>query len=152
MKKTAITVLFIIAALYDGVLGLAFLITGESLFQTFQVPPPNHFGYVHFGAALLLVFALMYFMIAKKPEANRNLIPYGMLLKVSYCSVTGYHWFTAGIPYIWKPFFFFDLIFLGFFAWAYACIMNVEQVRAIQNKHAIPEEDAEPVIENEANS
>lgn len=122
MKKPVIVILFIIAALYDGLLGLAFLFWADALYEWFQVIPPNHFGYVHFPAALLLVFALMYLAIARNPQASRNLIPYGMLLKVSYCSVTGYHWFTAGLPSMWKPFIFYDLVFLALFAWAYVLL------------------------------
>jgi hypothetical protein len=119
MKKSLIVILFVIAALYDGLLGAAFLFRAEALFEWLEVPPPNHFGYVHFPAALLLVFALMYLAVAINPQGNRNLIPYGMLLKVSYCGTICYHWFTAGVPAIWKPFVFFDLIFLVLFAWAY---------------------------------
>ena len=124
MKKRGMVILFTIAALYDGVLGIAFLSSADALFQWFQVTPPNHFGYVHFPAALLLVFALMYLAIAKNPQGNRNLIPYGMLLKVSYCSVTCFHWFTIGLPAMWKPFIFFDLVFLGLFAWAYVSLRD----------------------------
>ena len=122
MKKPVIVILFIIAALYDGVLGIAFLSSADTLFERFMVPPPNHFGYVHFSAALLIVFALMYLAIARNPQGNRNLIPFGMLLKVSYCSVICFHWFTDGIPAMWKPFVFYDLIFLGLFAWAYVSL------------------------------
>lgn len=131
MKKKIISILFIIAALYDGLLGFAFLFSAEALFEGFQVPPPNHFGYVHFPAALLLVFALMYFMVAMHPQRNRNLIPYGMLLKVSYCSVTGFYWFTTGLPSMWKPFFFYDLIFLGLFAGAYVALRVPKQMEKI---------------------
>jgi len=120
MKQRTMVILFIIAALYDGVLGIAFLFSADALFQWFQVTPPNHFGYVHFPAALLLVFALMYLAIAKNPQGNRNLIPFGILLKVSYCSVVCFHWFTGGLPAMWKPFVFYDLVFLGLFVWAYA--------------------------------
>jgi hypothetical protein len=119
MKKPLIVILFLIAALYDGLLGAAFLFRAEALFEWFAVPPPNHFGYVHFPAALLLVFGLMYLAVALSPQHNRNLIPYGMLLKVSYCGVIGYHWLTTGIPDMWRPFVFYDLIFLALFAWAY---------------------------------
>ena len=133
MKKPVIIILFIIAALYDGLLGLGFLFSAEALFEGFQVTPPNHFGYVHFPAALLLVFALMYLAIARNPQANRNLIPYGMLLKVSYCSVTGYHWFTAGLPSMWKPFIFYDLVFLALFAWAYISLRTSNQLKESTN-------------------
>ena len=128
MKKPVIIILFIIAALYDGLLGLGFLFSADALFDRFQVTPPNHFGYVHFPAALLLVFGIMYLAIAVNPQGNRNLIPYGMLLKFSYCSVTGYHWLTTGLPAMWKPFIFYDLIFLVLFAWAYISLRTSNQL------------------------
>jgi hypothetical protein len=134
MKRTVIIILFIIAALYDGLLGLGFLLSADALFQGFQVPPPNHFGYVHFPAALLLVFAFMFLAIAGNPQRNRNLIPYGMLLKVSYCSVVCFYWFTTGIPSMWKPFVFYDLVFLGFFAWAYAALRKPKPMKAGSNQ------------------
>ena len=45
--------LFWLAALYDGLLGLAFLAAPGRLFDLCQVTPPNHLGYVQFPAALL---------------------------------------------------------------------------------------------------
>ena len=125
MKKKVIVTLFIIAALYDGLLGFAFLFSADALFQWFQITPPNHFGYVHFPAALLLVFALMFSAVARNPQRNRNLIPYGILLKISYCSVTGFHWLTTGLPSMWKPFIFYDLVFLALFVWAYVSLRRV---------------------------
>jgi hypothetical protein len=117
--RAIITLLFAVAALYDGLLGLLFLAAGVRVFQWFDVTPPNHPGYVQFPAALLIVFALMFLAVARAPYANRRLIPYGMLLKASYCGVVFFHWCTAGLPYIWKPFAVADLVFLGLFAWAY---------------------------------
>ena len=120
--KLSISGLFIVASVYDGFLGVAFLFASGALFQWFGVTPPNHLGYVHFPAALLIVFAAMFVAIAIHPVRNRNLIPYGILLKVSYCSVVMFHWFTAGIPNMWKPFCIADLIFLLLFAWAWTAI------------------------------
>src|ERR1035437_8081991 len=113
MKKSIISTLFVIAALYDGLLGLAFLIGGDAVFKAFAVTPPNHIGYVQFPAALLIVFATMFAAVAKNPMRYRCLIPYGILLKISYCGVVFLHWFAGGIPYMWKPFAVFDLVFLG---------------------------------------
>jgi hypothetical protein len=125
MKKT-LSLLFVVAALYDGILGLLFLFAGSNMFQWANVTPPNHWGYLHFPAALLIVFAIMFSVVAKDPVANSNLIPYGILLKVSYCSVVFFHWFTAGIPYMWKPFAIVDLVFLVFFVWAYQSLGKVK--------------------------
>jgi hypothetical protein len=124
-KEGTISLLFIIAALYDGLLGVLFLFAGGRVFEWLQVTPPNRLGYVQFPAALLIVFALMFCAIARKPLVNKNLIPYGMLLKVSYCGVVFFHWFAEGIPYMWKPFAILDLAFLGLFIWAYASLREM---------------------------
>jgi hypothetical protein len=121
-NKTAISRVFIIAALYDGLLGIIFLLAAGTMFQLFQVTPPNHFGYVQFPALLLVVFAIMFLAIAKNPHRNRNLIPYGILLKISYCGIVFFYWFSADIPFMWKPFAVFDFVFLVLFSWAYVAL------------------------------
>jgi hypothetical protein len=123
MKKVAgIRVLFAVAAFYDGLLGLGFLLAGPAVFQWADVTPPNHFGYVQFPGALLVVFALMFLAVARRPVENRRLIPYGILLKVSYAGVVLYYWFAVGIPLLWKPFAVADIIFVVAFAWAYIAL------------------------------
>ena len=107
--KQMISILFSLAAVYDGVLGLAFLLAPSMIFQRFEVTPPNHFGYVQFPALLLLIFAWMFASIAYAPDKNRNLIPYGIALKIAYCGIVLYYWFTVDVPYIWKPFAVMDL-------------------------------------------
>ncbi len=121
-QHKSISVLFIIGAAYDGILGLAFLFSPLAVFALYSVTPPNHAGYVQFPAALLIVFSLMFLNIARNPEQNRNLIPYGILLKVSYCSVVFWYWFSEGIPGMWKPFAVFDICFAALFIWAYTSL------------------------------
>ena len=117
-----VSILFIIGGLYDGLLGLYFLIFPMSIFDYFEVIKPNHTGYIHFPAMLLIAFGIMFFQIANNPKKNENLIPYGILLKVSFCSVVFYHWIDKGIPIFWKPFAFFDLGFLLLFFWAFVAL------------------------------
>ena len=128
-----IRTLFIVAALYDGILGVVFLLAGPAVFRWFAVTPPNHWGYIQFPAALLLIFAIMFAMIAAAPVANRNLIPYGMLVKLSYSGLTFYHWAMAGVPTMWKPFAVIDVIFLALFAWSY---LRLRATRDSQNTGA----------------
>ena len=125
------SILFYVSALYDGVLGVGFLLAAPELFERLGIPPLEHYGYIHFAAALLIVFALMFVAIARAPVANRNLIPFGMLLKVSYCSVVFYHWSTGGITDIWKPFAFADLAFLALFAWAYVGVGRMARAQGV---------------------
>ena len=123
--------LFWLAALYDGLLGLAFLAAPGQLFDLCQVTPPNHLGYVQFPAALLLIFGLMFAAIAREPAGRRHLIVYGILLKVAYCSVAGFHWAATGIPGMWKPFVGIDLVMGVLFAWAYVSLAKPPTTSAI---------------------
>ena len=114
--------LYIVAAIYDAVLGIAFLFAADAVFEQFmpEIEMPYHPGYIQFPAALLLVFALMYFAIARNPVRNRNLILYGILLKVSYCSIILWHWTSGELQaWIWKPFCIFDIIFLVLFVYTW---------------------------------
>lgn len=124
-----ISFLFYIAALYDGILGAAFIFIPSSIFSWFNVTPPNHPGYMHFPAALLVVFAIMFINIARQPFRNRNLIPYGILLKLSYCSVVFWHWFSGGLPDMWKPFAVLDVVFGILFFLAYASLGNKQDIK-----------------------
>ena len=122
-KNLPASILFYLAAAYDGILGILFLASPMSVFEHFEITPPNHAGYVQFPAMLLIVFAILFINIARNPVANRNLILYGILLKVSYCSVVFAYWFTSGVPTIWKPFAVCDLIFIVLFilSWCSLC-------------------------------
>jgi len=117
--RDAIKTLFLIAAIYDGILGLVFMFVPGRMYDAFDVVPPNHWGYAQFPAALLVVFSLMFLAVARNPEKNRNLIPYGVLLKAAYCGVVFWHWATQGIPAMWKPFAVSDFAFGLLFIWAY---------------------------------
>jgi len=121
-QRAMIPILFVAAALYDAVLGIAFLLAPGRLFAWLDVTPPNHPGYVQFPAALLIIFSLMFASIAGDPAGRRSLIPYGILLKVAYCGVVLFHWLSAGLPWIWKPFCIADLCFLVLFIWAWALL------------------------------
>lgn len=129
MKSSlAIRLLFLVAAAYDGLFGAAFLVIPDKIFEWYQVSPPNHFSYIQFPSALLLIFAIMFLAIAINPQRNRNLIPYGMLLKVSYCAIAFTYWIIRDIPAMWKPFAIIDSIFLILFiaAWFTLARQNAE--------------------------
>jgi hypothetical protein len=134
MKTPAwIPVLFWLSAAYDGILGLVFLIAPGYPFAQFDVTPPNHLGYVQFPAALLLIFGLMFARIAASPVRNRHLILYGILLKVAYCGVSGWHWAAGGIPAMWKPFTVIDLAMGVLFVAAYAVLSSASRAPAAES-------------------
>ena len=119
MNAQWIKPLFLIAALYDGILGLAFLIAPIGIFAMYGVEPPNHMAYVQFPAFLLIIFAIMFYRIAMDPIRNRELILYGCGLKVAYCSLVLVYELTTGISSMWIPWAWADLVFLVLFVTAW---------------------------------
>jgi hypothetical protein len=115
MKETWIRPFFLLAAAYDGVLGIAFILAPGSIFAMYGVEPPNHMAYVQFPAMLLILFAIMFYRIAMDPVRNRDLILYGCGLKIAYCSLAFWYMFTTGIPSMWVPWAYADLVFLVLF-------------------------------------
>jgi len=115
MSEKLIKPFYIISGLYDAVLGVAFLIAPGAIFAMYEVTPPNHMAYVQFPALLLILFGIMFFRIAMDPVKNRDLILYGCGLKVSYCSMVFYYMSTTGVPQMWVPWAYADLVFLVLF-------------------------------------
>jgi hypothetical protein len=119
MNVTLVRGLFLVAAIYDGVLGLIFLFSPGFAFELFEVIPPNHFGYVQFSAILLLIFAAMFLRVARDPMANRFIMLYGVALKAGYSGLVFYYMLTTGVPEMWVPWAWADLAFLILFAWSW---------------------------------
>jgi hypothetical protein len=118
MQTRWVRILFAVAGVYDGVLGLVFLFIPTWLFSLNHVQPPNHTGYVQFPALLLLVFAVMFFRIAADPVRRKELILYACGLKASYCGIVFFYHVTRGIPPMWLPWAWVDLAFLVLFVLA----------------------------------
>lgn len=114
-----VKILFVIGGVYDAALGATFLLCPRRLFDMAAVEFPNHVGYVQFPALLLVLFGLMFFRIGSDPVRFRDQMVYAMGLKVAYCSVIFGHWLTGGVPRIWIPFAFADLVFLALFILAW---------------------------------
>lgn len=119
MNDQWIRAVFVIAGIYDGMLGLAFLLMPEAIFAFYGVTPPNHMAYIEFPAFLLAIFAIMFFRIAMDPVRFRELMLYGAGLKVAYCSLVFKYVMTDGVPAMWIPWAWLDLVFLVVFLLAW---------------------------------
>lgn len=116
MTLSFVRLAFLVAGLYDFVIGITFLFFGPQLFDATGVLHPNHWGYVQFGALLLMTFGVMFFAVARDPIAHRNLMFYGMLLKLDYTGLVAAYWLTTDVPFLFKPFAIIDgLMFVIFF-------------------------------------
>ncbi len=114
-----IRVVFAASAVYDLVLGVAFLFAAPALFDHFETMAPNHFGYVQFPAILLILFAVMFARVAMDPVRHREFMLYGAGLKAAYAGTVLFYHQASGVPGMWLPFAYADLVFLVLFliAW-----------------------------------
>lgn len=115
MNIKLVKIIFLVAALYDGIIGITGILFPDLAFRIFEVTPPNHFGYVQFPAILLLIFAAMFYRVARDPISNRFIMVYGMALKTGYSGLIFYYALTTGIPGMWIPWAWADLVFLVLF-------------------------------------
>jgi hypothetical protein len=119
--------LYAVAAAYDGLLGLAFIVAAPQIYTWVGITPPNHWGYIHFAAGMLAIFGYMFLRIALRPVENRNLVPYGILLKICYVTTVAWHWYHGGIPAMWKYFAFADTVFGVLFFWSLVQLQSTEE-------------------------
>ena len=122
-----VRLLYAIAALYDGLLGLAFIVAAPQIFQRVAITPPNHWGYVHFAAGLLVIFGFLFLQIALRPVENHGLVLYGFLLKVCYVATVGWHWYHGDVPVLWKWFAGADVVFALLFLWSLLVLETAAQ-------------------------
>jgi hypothetical protein len=111
--------LFLVAAAYDGILGIAYFLFFPQVFAYFQITPPNHPAYVQFPALLVLIFAWMFWRIAGDPVKNRDLIPFGMGLKVAYCGIVFWYAFRGAMWPAFVALAWIDAVFLALFILAW---------------------------------
>ncbi|MCG3196074.1 MAG: hypothetical protein GHCLOJNM_00545 [bacterium] len=117
--------LFLIAAAYDFVLGIAFLIAAPYFYRILEITPPNHWGYVQFGAGVVATFGIGFWFVARHPARNIDIIKMGVLLKLTYSLTVFYHQLFGTIPGIWVPFAWFDAAFLVAFLFALPAIQKL---------------------------
>lgn len=114
-KRVARSV-FLITALYDFVLGIAFLLFYKQVLGFFSISIPNFPEYLQMSAAFVAVLGVGYFLIYLNLEKNKDLYRIGMLYKLIYIVLVSYYYFivhTANVVYL--NFAMIDTIFLIIF-------------------------------------
>jgi amino acid transporter len=84
MTSKSIRTLFVSAAAFNWLVGLALLFDARLLFGLFRVTPlPTEPLFVQLFAWLVIVFGVSYFWVSRDPQSNAPLIKLGMLGKAS---------------------------------------------------------------------
>jgi len=92
--------LFLIAAIYDIVLGVAFTFFHVPVFDMVGVTPPDG-GYIQLLGTFLLVIGIAYYLIWRGDlQRNRDMILVGTLYKLAYASVAFVNWATGDVPHV----------------------------------------------------
>jgi hypothetical protein len=91
--------LFALVGVYDFVLGFGFFWFHEPLFDALDVERPETSAYVHLSSALIAVQGIGYFLIARRPVRNVDLIIVGALYKLVYCGLALYYWLIDEAPH-----------------------------------------------------
>ena len=115
MGSRMISAVFVSAGIYNGVLGVVFLFFAPMIFGAVGITPPNHYGYIVFPALLMILFAAMFFRIARSPVRHRDMIPYGIGLKAAYAGTVFWYQLQGNVPAMWVPMAWIDAAFLVLF-------------------------------------
>src|ERR1035441_8128676 len=95
--------LFLIAAVYDVVLGITFTFFPARAFDALGIREklPVFGGYLTLLGAFVLVIGIAYFLIARGDlRRNTDLILVGTLYKLAYSATAFYYWSQGNLPHI----------------------------------------------------
>ena len=95
--------LFIIAAVYDVVLGITFTFFPARAFAALGISEklPAFGGYLTLLGAFVLVIGTAYFLIARGDlRRNADLILIGTLYKLAYAGTAFFYWSQGSLPHV----------------------------------------------------
>lgn len=109
--------LFLIAAIYDFVLGLLFLFFYLPIYNFLNMTLPGYPAYLQMSAAFVVAMGVGYFFVYKNMYRNIDLVKLGIVYKAAYSGVASYFYFTgqAFLPFLWLAII--DTLFLLLFVW-----------------------------------
>jgi hypothetical protein len=82
---------FLVAAVYDLVLGAAFFFLYGPLFDALGIALPNNTSYIHLTAAFVFVQGLGYWFVYQDPEENRGIVKIGTAYKAAFSALALYY-------------------------------------------------------------
>lgn len=114
-KESLYKSLFLVAGLYDFILGLIFFLFYVSIYKYFGITLPNHPEYVQAPALFIAILGIMFFYVYRNMYKNVDMVKIGILSKAAYSGLAFYHYFFTSLPVIFVIFAWFDLAFLILF-------------------------------------
>ncbi len=115
-NETSYRTLFLIAALYDFVLGFLFFIFWQPIFDNIlKIPYPNYPAFYHSSTAFIFCMGIGFYFVYRDMYRNTDMVKLGILFKLAYTGLSFYYVFVQNMPWVFSIFGFLDIIFAVFF-------------------------------------
>jgi hypothetical protein len=109
---------FLVAAVYDIGLGLAFLVAGSTILDAIDMELPPHDAYIQLAAVFVLVQGISYLFAWRDPVANRAIVWVGVIYKGAYAALTAWYLVLGQLPSMFfVPWAIADVAFMIGFLW-----------------------------------
>ena len=82
---------FLVAAIYDMLLGIGFFFLYDPLFSTLGIDLPNNTSYIHLTAAFVFVQGLGYWFVYEDMTGNRGIVKLGVVYKAVFAGLGLYY-------------------------------------------------------------
>jgi hypothetical protein len=86
---------FLLAALYDMVLGIGFFFLFDPIFAALGIALPNNTSYIHLTAAFVFVQGLGYWFVYQDLTTNRGIVMQGIVYKAVFAGL-GFYYLAIG--------------------------------------------------------
>lgn len=104
---------FLVAALYDVLLGAAFVAFGEQLLSAIGMELPPHVAYIQLAAVFIFVQGLSYALVYRDPPGNLGIVRVGIAYKAAYAGLALWYLVIGLLPSVFfLPWAAIDLAFL----------------------------------------
>ncbi len=104
---------FLVAALYDLILGAVFFLLYGPVYDFLDIALPNSTSYIHLMAGFVFVQGIGYWFVYRNMLRNIDLVRLGVIYKAVYSSVAVYYLAIGQLPdAIFAWFALFDVLFL----------------------------------------
>ncbi|MFC1976911.1 hypothetical protein ACFLWS_01390 [Chloroflexota bacterium] len=108
--------LFLIAALYDFILGSVFFFYLPFFFENiFKITAPNYPAFFQAAAAFVFVMGVGFYFVYLNLYRNIDIVKLGIVFKLVYAALAFYYVLIENMPWIFSLFGFLDIIFIVFF-------------------------------------
>ena len=114
-RDTFFRKLFLIAAVYDLILGFLFFFFYKPIYSYFNITLPVYPMYLQMAAAFVIAMGVGYYFIYLNLYRNIDLVKLGIVYKAVYAGLTSYFYFIGSAHVIFLIFAAIDIIFLLLF-------------------------------------